>query len=253
MPGGARNLGLDHADQEWIAFLDIETVPPEPWLETQFLTVKENKAEGTLGGTTYVANSFMSELIRDAIYGHRPIPTIPGAVLHSKVFINVGRFIPNTRAAEDTEWMIRARAMRVRLAPASRASVNYLGLRVLGLGGMVKKWRRNYLSSRTLQHQRVQISLIWLVAYVVASLAAFNWNAIVAGWQTSSPYYVDHVTKIVSLSPFVFYLILRGLILPLRRGVPTARLLPVRFILLAAVAGVLDALKIISVTHPKRS
>ena len=251
MPGGARNLGLDHANQEWIAFLDIETIPSQRWLETQLLAIIDKQAEGVLGATIYVANSFMSELIRDAIYGRRPIPTIPGAVLHSKVFINVGRFIANIRAAEDTEWMIRAKAIGIRFALSIGDSVQYVGLQRNGLLGMARKWRRNYLSSKRLQHLKVQTTLIWLAIYTIASLAAFNWNAIVAGWEVTSPFYLDHVTKIVSLAPLFVYLLIRGVLLPFSRGVKLHQLLPLRFLGVAGVGALLDAIKITSVIYTR--
>ena len=89
------------------------------------------------------------------------------------------------------------------------------------------------------------------MAYVVVSLFAFNWNAIVAGWQVDSPFYLDHVTKIVSLTPIALYIVFRGCFLPYKRGVPWSDIFPFRFFLLAAVGALLDAVKVTTIFLPR--
>jgi hypothetical protein len=251
-PGAARNLGLNHATKQWIAFIDVETIPCEHWLEVQVRQIEDSGSTGSYGSTIYVARGFKQALVRDAIYGRRPIQTLPGSVLRRDLFSFVGQFIPNIRAAEDTEWMIRAKAMAVSLAGASHeALISYKGLTTLGLRGLAKKWRRNYLSSRQLQHLRVQTTIVWLLGYFVTSLVAFNWNAIIAGWQVDSPFYFDHVTKIVSLTPILLYIFFRGCYLPYKRGVPSSDIFPFRFLLLAAVGALLDTVKVTTIFLPR--
>jgi hypothetical protein len=123
----------------------------------------------------------------------------------------------------------------------------YNGLSKHGLRGLAKKWRRNYLSSRKLQHLKVQSAIVWLLTYIVISLIAFNWNAIVAGWQVDSPLYIDHITKFVSLTPIALYVVFRGCYLPFKRGVALLDLFPFRFLLLAAVGALLDAVKVTTI------
>lgn len=251
-PGAARNLGLQHATKQWVAFLDVETIPCENWLSEQTKRIETANAMGSFGSTVYAAISVKQAIVRDAVYGRRPIRTLPGSVLRKELFNFVGHFIPNIRAAEDTEWMIRAKAMGVKLAGSSHeVLVVYNGLVKLGLRGLAKKWRRNYLSSRQLQHLKVQTTIVWLVGYFVVSLIAFNWNAIVAGWQVDSPFYIDHVTKIVSLTPIALYVIFRGCYLPYKRGVPWSDILPFRFLLLAAVGALLDTVKVATIFFPR--
>jgi len=251
-PGAARNLGLQQATKQWVAFLDVETIPCENWLSEQTKRIESVNAMGSFGSTVYAASSVKQAIVRDAVYGRRPIRTLPGSVLRKDLFNFVGQFIPNIRAAEDTEWMIRAKAMGVNIADSSHeALVSYNGLTKLGLRGLAKKWRRNYLSSRQLQHLKVQTTIVWLVGYFVVSLIAFNWNAIVAGWQVESPFYIDHVTKIVSLTPIALYVIFRGCYLPYKRGVPWSDILPFRFLLLAAVGALLDMVKVATIFFPR--
>jgi hypothetical protein len=253
-PGAARNLGLKFATTQWVAFLDVETIPCKHWLRDQMKSIEASSSLGAFGSTIYATSSFKQALVRDAIYGRRPIQTLPGSVFSKDVFNLVGQFIPVIRAAEDTEWMIRAKAMGVRIAANSYgAQISYKGLSKLGLRGLARKWRRNYLSSRQLQHLKVQTTIVWLLGYVVVSLIAFNWNAIVAGWQVDSPFYLDHVTKIVSLTPIALYIIFRGFYLPFKRGVPLSDIFPFRFMMLAAVGAFLDAVKVSTIFIPKES
>ena len=253
-PGAARNLGLQHAAKQWVALLDVQTIPHEHWLDEQIKRIEAANSMGSFGSTIYAASSFKQRIVRDAIYGRRPIQTLPGSVLRKNLFSLVGQFIPNIRAAEDTEWMIRAKAMGVEIIESSReAQISYNGLTRLGFRGLTKKWRRNYLSSRQLQHLKVQTIVVYLAVYVVGSLVAFNWNALVAGWQVESPFYLDHVTKIVSLTPLFLYIIFRGLYIPLIKGVPVMHLIPFRFILLASVGGLLDAVKVSAIFLSKKN
>lgn len=251
-PGAARNLGLQYVTEQWVAFLDVNTIPREHWLSDQTKRIKAANAMGSFGSTVYAASSIKQAIVRDAIYGRRPIQTLPGSVLRKDLFSLVGQFIPNIRAAEDTEWMIRAKAMGVKLTDSpNEALISYNGLTKLGLRGLIKKWRRNYLSSRQLQHLKVQTTIVWLLGYVVVSLIAFNWNNIVAGWQVDSPFYFDHITKIVSLAPIVLYIVFRGCYLPFKRGVPLSALLPLRFLLLATFGAILDAVKVNTIFFPR--
>ena len=148
--------------------------------------------------------------------------------------------------------MIRAEAMGVKLTDSPNgALISYNGLTKLGFRGLAKKWRRNYLSSRQLEHLKVQTTIVWLLGYVVVSLTAFNWNAILAGWQVDSPFYLDHITKIVSLTPVALYVVFRGCYLPYKRGVPLSDIFPFRFLLLAAVGALLDTVKVVTIFFPR--
>ena len=99
----------------------------------------------------------------------------------------------------------------------------------------------------------VQGITFWLVSYIFLSLVSFNWNSVVAGWETDSPLYFSHVTKISTLTPLVLYIFFRGIFIPHRRGVPIKELLPIRFLLLASVGVALDLVKMLTILLPKKS
>jgi GT2 family glycosyltransferase len=253
-PGAARNLGLEYAKAFYIGYLDIQTIPTRKWLEAQLKKTEADRAYGAFGFTLYTARSVKSMLIRDAIYGRRGLTTIPGSIIRRSTFLSVGLFIPNLRAAEDTEWIIRARNMHLKIVFGSiDAPVEYVGLLQQSVSGILRKWHRNHLASRELQHLKVQRVTFWLVSYMFLSLVSFNWNSIVAGWETDSPLYISHVTKIATLTPLALYVFFRGYFIPHRRGVPIKELLPFRFFLLAVVGAALDVIKMITLLPPKES
>lgn len=243
MPGKARNMGIMLARAPWIAFLDVMTLPRESWLEEAFQMVRERKITGVWGSTCFEAKGFIAELIRDGVFGVAPRRTLPGSLICRSDVAAVGHFIEWTRAAEDTEWMARASTLRLKIQDGPRGLISYRGMQQSDLTFAIRRWKRNYTAAHQLQHLHFQKLIAWLLLYAMLVTFAFNWNSIVAGWRTESPLYIDHVTKIVSTSPAWGYLLVRGLLIPHRRGVAWNRLVPARFIAVAMVCLILDGVK----------
>jgi hypothetical protein len=63
-----------------------------------------------------------------------------------------------------------------------------------------------------------------------------------------SPLYIGHITKIVSILPVFAYVFTRGILMPYRRGVPALSLFPIRFIVIASICFMADAVKAFAFT-----
>lgn len=250
-PGAARNIGLGLAVCEFIAFIDVQTIPHPRWLETSLSQVARHGAAGVWGGTRFSAQSRFESLVRDSFYGVLPRKTLPGAVIRREVFIKAGQFIDWVRAGEDTEWMLRLKVLKIPIINSSDCLIDYIGLIGLSMGQMLKKWRRNYTSSRDLPNFFPQKLLLWLVIYPLLVLIAFNWNYLIADWQVGSPLYIGHVTKAIVLMPVLIYVIARGIVLPLQRGVKTSQLFPIRFLNIIIVCFIADLVKFWVFALPK--
>ena len=252
LPGDARNIGIGLANGELIAFIDVQTIPRPHWLEASLSLLAGNGAAGVLGATCFGAQTRFERLVRDGFYGILPRRTLPGSVFRREVFDKAGQFIDWVRAGEDTEWMLRLEVLKIPIVYSSSALVDYVGLIGSDTRQLLKKWHRNYTACRDLPHFFPQKLLLWLVLYPVLVLIAFNWNYLIADWRMDSPLYFGHVTKIAAILPALIYVIVRGLVLPLQRGVGIRRLLPARFLVITSVCFMADFVKVLVFSSPKR-
>lgn len=251
-PGEARNIGLAMAKCELIAFIDVQTIPRRYWLETSIYLLASKGVDGVCGATCFRAGTMFERLVRDGFYGVLPRKTLPGSVFKREVFDKAGHFINWVRAGEDTDWLLRLEVLKIPVIHASIALLDYVGLIGLDIKQHLKKWYRNYRASRDLPHFFPQKLLLWLVIYPQLVFFAFNWNYLFADWSISSPLYIGHVTKTVAFLPGFIYVIVRGIALPLTRGVGIWHLLPVRFFAITLICLAADIVKILVFSFPKR-
>ena len=252
LPGRARNIGLELSRCELIAFIDVQTIPKPNWLEISFHLLTSNRILGVWGATHFNADTKFERLVRDGFHGVQTRRTLPGSVFDRKVFAKVGQFIDWARAGEDTEWMLRVELLKVPVVCPPCVLIDYIGLIGLDIKTLIRKWHRNYTASRGLPQFFPQRLILWLIFYPLLILISFNWNYLIADWRIESPFYIGHVTKIVSVLPVLAYLAIRGVILPLKRGVAIKHLLPIRFIAITFVCFMADAVKVLLFSMPKR-
>jgi glycosyltransferase involved in cell wall biosynthesis len=253
-PGKARNIALGLSNGEMIAFIDVQTIPRPNWLELSLLKLFEKSGTyGVLGATYFSAQTRFERLVRDGFYGAMPRKTLPGSVFRRQVFEIAGQFIDWARAGEDTEWMLRLEVLKVATDYSSATLIDYVGLAGINIKLLLKKWFRNYSASRVLPHFFPQKIFLWLVLYPLIVLIAFNWNYLIADWRMDSPFYIGHVTKTAVILPILIYVIVRGLVLPMRRGVGIWRLLPLRFLAITCVCFMADFVKILVFSLPGRN
>ena len=251
-PGDARNIGRGLANTVLIAFIDVQTLPRPRWLEASLGQLARQGVSGVWGATCFSSHNAFERLVRDGFYGVLPRKTLPGSVFRREVFEKAGQFIDWIRAGEDTEWMLRLEVLKIPIAESSNPLVDYVGLIDSDMSLLLKKWHRNYSAARDLPHFFPQKLLLWLVLYPLIVLIAFNWNWLLAEWSMDSPLYIGHVTKIVAILPALIYVIVRGFVLPLQRGVGIWRLLPLRFLAIMAVCFMADLVKVLVFSMPKR-
>jgi glycosyltransferase involved in cell wall biosynthesis len=251
LPGHARNIGLAMANFGLIAFMDVKTIPRPYWLEASLGLLDTRGVAGVWGATFFSAQTKFELLVRDGFYGMLPIRTLPGSVFRREVFHETGQFINWIRAGEDTEWMLRLEVLKIPIVRSTSPLVDYLGLIGLDMIQLLKKWKRNYSAAKDLPHFFPQKLLMWWVLYPFSVLIAFNWNYLLADWRMESPMYIGHVTKIMAILPALIYLIVRGLVLPIQRGVGLWRLLPVRIFAIILVCFMADFVKVLVFSLPK--
>lgn len=252
-PGEARNIGTQHAIGDLLAFLDVKTIAEKTWLSEASQILANPNVDGVWGNCLYASNSLLSSLVRDAIYGRHPVRSVAGSVFRRQVLGSTGAMIPWTPAGEDGDWIQRVEAHRLSFVRPGNFNHRYEGLHNQSLKFFLRKWWRYYHQSRLLPTNNRDRWLSYGLLYLILTFFAFNWNYQISGLLLGSALVVPHITKIIMIAGPFIYLLLRGIYLPLKRGVPVLKVLPWRFVMLFFVAFTLDAVKTFALLIPRRS
>ncbi len=242
-PGAARNIGIKISNGEFLAFLDVKTIPQKNWLDSAINQLLAHPdASGVFGSTQYIANNYIAKLMRMATYGVSPLRTLPGSLFRRDTIFISGQFIESTRAGEDTDWMIRLNLHNLNILNA-KSIMSYDGLDNLTLPSLLKKWFRNYKYAAKLPYLYAHKSLYYHALVVLLLISAFNWNWVVAGWNSESDLYIPHLTKIVFFLMLISYAFIRGIWIPIKKGATYSDLMPLKWILVSCISAVLDLTK----------
>ena len=116
LPGHARNVGASNASCEWVAFIDVGTIPQDDWLESLVAKVKNDPTvDAVYGAFEPTTDTFFREC---AVITYLPPPTevegrfiparsIASALMRRKAWETAGGFPEDLRSAEDLVFMQR--------------------------------------------------------------------------------------------------------------------------------------------------
>ena len=251
-PGAARNIGIYNSKFKYIAFLDMNTLPySKDWLKNNFKYLIRKKLDGVYGQTFYLADSHKEFIVRASTYGKALLRTIPGSIFKRKVVLEVGKFSAVSRAGEDTDWLRRLDTKNLKIKK-SLEPVYYKGLYNVNYSFIIKKWFRNYFFSSKLPHLNNQKNFYYLCIFLISFLFVFNWNYSSLCLNNTlclnqkNEVFIPHITKIFLLISFVFYMIIRGIIIPIKKKINIKYLFPYKFISITIFSFILDAVKSIT-------
>ena len=105
-PGQSRNIGIQLAQYDYVAFLDTKTFPEPDWLEFQINNLKDKNKDIIFGSTKFISTNLLQDLYYSSSYGNDIHETVPGS-LGKTSFLSKYHFIENARAGEDLEWKNR--------------------------------------------------------------------------------------------------------------------------------------------------
>ena len=249
-PGHARNIGINSSNNNLIAFLDTSTIPKRTWLSSGLEIVSTQNSAGVWGKTYYEADKFLTKIFRASTFGEKPIKTFPGSILKKNVFNRCGLFIETTRAGEDGDWISRCTVHGLKIS-IPYEFLNYGELNEVSAQKIVKKWFRNYAHSSQLTYSKAHRNLYYYGISFLAVLVAFNWNAVLASWDSESTLYIPNVTKISILILLISYTFIRGIFIPRRKSVSLKFIFPINFIFISFFSGVLDIVKVLAFAFGK--
>ncbi len=249
-PGHARSLGITKASYPILAFLDTQTLPENNWLSSYNDLIQNEDRDGILGSTLYEAKTFQEKAIRGATFGCRPITTLPGSIIRKSVFDKTGVFLPNTRAGEDADWMERTKLFDIKF-DFSSSFLSYTGLFSISLSAILKKWYRNYIHTSKLPFFKPHRDFYLYMFFIFLIVVAYNWNSVIASWDPADDLYIPNITKIMFGSLALLYSVVRGILMPLKKGVRLAFLFPFGFIAILLISFLIDLVKFFAFTRTK--
>jgi len=243
-PGASRNEGVNLALGKWIAFLDTKTIPNKYWVEINNTIINREIYDGAWGKTIYEANSLYEKIIIASTFGFKKLDTVPGMIIKKKTFFQVGNFLPNLLAGEDTDWMIRLKQHPISFLDPTHTTINYSGIAFLDLKKLLAKWYRNYRACRSVHHLRDH-RIVYLVFFnIFTLLVVFNWNATFANWNIESDLFIPNISKITAGVIFSAYFIFRAIFLPIMRGCSANFLFKGNLFLIFSLGFVIDCIKV---------
>ena len=245
-PGHARNIGIVNSTNSLLAFLDTSTLPNSKWLYNGLKVLSANSSEeGVWGNTYYLANTFFAKILRASTVGTKPIKTFPGSIMKKNIFNKCGLFIESVRAGEDGDLRSRLEIHQIKMYN-SREFLTYDKFNFLTISLLLKKWFRNYISTSKLPFSRTQKDFYFYVSSFILIILAYNWNNVVASWDTNSSFYMPNITKISIFLIFISYIFTRGILVPKKKGVSLNFIFPVNFIFISFLSMMLDMTKILA-------
>jgi glycosyltransferase involved in cell wall biosynthesis len=134
LPGRARNVGVEHAQCDWIAFTDAGTRPEPQWLAALASGVSQTAdVDVVYGSFAPITDSFFKEC---AAMAYLPPPfeiegvltsckSIASALMRRQVWAAVGGFPEQLRSAEDLVFMQKIEAHGFRELRAPEAIVHW--------------------------------------------------------------------------------------------------------------------------------
>jgi len=217
-PGDARNIGVEIAKSEWIAFLDSATVPEHDWLERCVEMAIEKKADFVGGLTIFEADTYFKKLLRATTYGRSPYSTLPGSIMKKEIFEKAGGFIPSIRSSEDIEWIGRIKSMGFKTNIAKNPVTKYYGLPG-NLWLAIKKYYKFAMATAQTDVLKGQKYLYMSALLILLTILTYKWNLYVGGWDENGILYIPHITKIYLVFLVVLYIVFKGFLRPWNRKI----------------------------------
>ena len=204
-PGKSRNIGVELANGDWIAFLDCKTIPEKDWLERYQHLIEAYHADVVFGVTKFNAATPFQKTLRAATYGKIGHHTVPGTLIKKKVFDESGGFLAHVRMGEDIEWRERLVKDGFNIHRPKEPVVTYTGLPD-NFSITVKKYLTSAYHTAQLNILRNVKDAYLTLLLILSAIILPKWNYLIGGWDTN-PLFIPHVTKIYLIALIFLFLV----------------------------------------------
>lgn len=198
MPGAGRNAGVRAAGCEWIAFIDAGIEPEPAWLERLCRYARKHHSPAVFGMCRFSADASFERAVCALSHGQGSShAVIPASLFHRRVFDEIGFFPEHLRAAEDLLWSKRLAARYGERDICTDAMVQYTHF-PSNWWRAVRKWELAEHQS-VLAGVRTRQQMLSLIGLCLVYGALFSGTVVGGGI-------------------FVLYVIVRGVLDPIRRS-----------------------------------
>lgn len=139
-PGAARNAGVSVASQPWIGFIDAGIVPHRDWLAELWAGSAGDESAAIFGYCKFHSRHLFGTIVCALSYGYNRIrPVLPASLFHKNLFAHTGLFDEQLRSGEDILWMRSLDSHGVTRVERISAIVEYTHFPV-NINSALKKW-----------------------------------------------------------------------------------------------------------------
>jgi len=198
-PASSKNVGIRHADTEWIAFMDCGQNFERTWLQQQFQFVRDHGVDVVSGVVYLVGENWVDRCAVTQTYGYRRNrPCVPTTLAKKAVFETAGLFLEGRRAHYDAIWAIKLKKLGIRRGINEAVMIKYIGFNFAP--DLIQLYRKSVLYAAP----AVGIESYWTpYAYAVCPLLFLI---------------VVAVSFEAALAIFLFYFLTRTLVLPILKS-----------------------------------
>jgi len=166
-PSSSRNVGASKATGDYLAFMDCGLNFAREWLESQLHFLTESGLRIVSLGCVLKGEGLVDVAAVSQTYGYdRPRLVIPGTLMETSVFREVGPFLERRRSGDDVDWANKLSSKGITRGFNSQVKVQYLGTNYARtLGGLFKKVR-TYGRDSVFLH-----GYYWPLVYLVSAFA----------------------------------------------------------------------------------
>jgi len=128
-PGSSKNVGIRHANTEWVAFMDCGQNFQKDWLERQYKYLLRNKVKVVSGVVSLVGENWVDRCAVSQTYGYkRERSCVPTSLIKKEVFERAGLFLEGRRAGYDIGWLIKLKKSGIERSVNKEVKIHYIGV-----------------------------------------------------------------------------------------------------------------------------
>ena len=178
-PSTSKNMGIQIAKNDLVAFMDCGLYFDENWLENQLNFLKKNNLHVVLGFIKLEGSSYFDKAAVANTYGHKSYSDcIPGSLMYKEIFKKIG-FFEKSRSLYDVLWKQKLYRSKINFSKNKEYTLKYSETNYASnISSLFRK--SNLYTSEKVNVQKNPRTYIYLLAPIIfLILASINLKLII--------------------------------------------------------------------------